>query len=102
MGSLASTLAAGGALHLNADVSHARRGAVRHAFRYRVDYLLMAPENLRPRGLFRLGRWGLFSFHAPDHGGTRGAGEGAPWAWRMLEQAGLLPHLQPRKAGGNL
>lgn len=86
---LASCLGAGEVLHLLADVTHARRGAVRHAFRYRVDYLLLAPEDARARGLFRLGRAGLFSFHAVDHGGARGAGEGTSWAWRMVQDAGL-------------
>lgn len=86
---LASCLAAGEVLHLRADLAHARRGAVRHAFRYRVDYLLLAPDSVRPRGLFRLGRAGLFSFNAPDHGGARGAGTGAGWAWRMFAEAGL-------------
>lgn len=90
MGDLASSLTAGEVLHLTADVSHARRGALRHTFRYRVDYLLLSPEAVRPQGLFRLGRAGLFSFHQPDHGGRRKAGEGAAWAWRMLEQAGLI------------
>ncbi|MTH64839.1 DUF1365 domain-containing protein [Paracoccus shanxieyensis] len=91
---LASVLAAGGVLHLPSDVAHARRGDVRHAFRYGVDYLLLAPETVRPRGLFRLGRRGLFSFCAADHGGMRGAGEGAAWAWRMLDRAGLARDAQ--------
>ena len=89
MGDLASILTGGEVLHLTADVSHARRGALRHAFRYRVDYLLLSPGAARPQGLFRLGRMGLFSFHQPDHGGRRKAGEGAAWAWAALEQAGL-------------
>ena len=89
MGDLASILTGGEVLHLTADVSHARRGALRHAFRYRVDYLLLSPEAVRPQGLFRLGRMGLFSFHQPDHGGRRKAGAGAAWAWAALEQAGL-------------
>ncbi|MBJ2149826.1 DUF1365 domain-containing protein [Paracoccus sp. IB05] len=89
MGDLASTLRGGEVLHLTADVSHARRGALRHAFRYRVDYLLLSPEAVRPQGLFRLGRLGLFSFHQPDHGGRRKAGAGAAWAWAALEQAAL-------------
>ncbi|WP_151719809.1 DUF1365 domain-containing protein [Gemmobacter serpentinus] len=88
-GGLAAILAAGGVLHLPADVTHARRGAVRHAFRYGVDYLLLAPETVRPRGLFRLGRFGLFSFCATDHGGPRKAGNGAAWAWDVLARAGL-------------
>lgn len=89
-GGIASLMAAGEVLHLASDVTHARRGAVRHSFVYRVDYLLLAPEKASPRGLFRLGRFGLFSFRDADHGGPRGSGEGASWAWRMLEQAGLV------------
>ncbi len=89
VGDLASRLAAGGVLHLPSDVTHARRGRLRHAFRYGVDYLMFAPEHVRAKGLFRLGRAGLFSFHAADHGGPRGAGTGADWAWQMLDRAGL-------------
>ena len=88
-GGLSCDLAAGAVLHLPADVTHARRGALRHAFRYRVDYLLFAPERVQARGLFRLGRFGLFSFCAADHGGARGAGRGAAWAWEVLARAGL-------------
>lgn len=88
-GGLFTQLAQGEVLHLTSDVTHARRGARRHAFRYRVDYLLLVPDLTRPRGLFRLGRAGLFSFCAMDHGGPRGNGKGAAWAWEVLGQAGL-------------
>lgn len=86
---LSGQLAKGEVLQLTSDVTHARRGGVRHAFHYRVDYLLLAPGTARARGLFRLGRAGLFSFHAADHGGPRGNGNGATWAWDVLTQAGL-------------
>lgn len=86
---LVSQLAQGAVLQLTSDVTHARRGARRHAFRYRVDYLLLAPEVVCRHGLFRLGRAGLFSFCATDHGGPRGNGKGATWAWEVLGQAGL-------------
>lgn len=89
MGPLAERLAAGAVLHLAADVTHARRGAIRHAFRYRVDFLLFAPETARFPALLRRGRFGLMSFHAADHGGPRGAGAGADWAWAQLAAAGL-------------
>lgn len=88
-GGLSGQLARGGVLQLTSDVTHARRGGVRHAFHYRVDYILLSPETARPRGLFRLGRVGLFSFHAADHGGPRENGKGAAWAWEVLAQAGL-------------
>lgn len=88
-GDLAAILASGETLYLGADVCHARQGALRHRFRYGVDYVLLAPEAVRPKGLFRLGRFGLFSFRSADHGGPRGAGEGAAWAWAALARAGL-------------
>lgn len=88
-GGLSGQLAKGAVMQLTAAVSHARRGGLRHSFRYHVDYLLLAPEAVQPRGLFRLGRVGLFSFHAADHGGQRGDGRGAAWAWGVLAQAGL-------------
>lgn len=89
MGGLAEILARGEVMHVLSDVTHARRGSLRHAFRYRVDYLLLDPESFRPRGLLRKGRFGLFSFRNADHGGPRGAGSGADWAWRVLGEAGL-------------
>lgn len=86
---LADRLARGEALHLRAEVSHARRGPIRHAFRYGADFLLLAPEHLRPITLLSRNRWNLWSFHDSDHGGPRGAGRGAAWAWEQLAEAGL-------------
>lgn len=86
---LADRLRSGEVLHLPASVSHARRGRVRHAFRYRADYLLLAPETWRGPALLARDRLGLASFHDRDHGGPRGHGEGAGWAWRQLKEAGL-------------
>ncbi len=86
---LANRLAAGEVLHLAATVTHARRGALRHAFRYRVDYLLLAPEHAKGQGLFSRNRFNLLAVHDADHGGLRGAGTGAAWAWEQLAQAGL-------------
>lgn len=86
---LSGKLARGEVLQLTSDVTHARRGVVRHAFHYKVDYLLLAPETARPYGLFGLGRRGLFSFCSADHGGPRGNGKGAAWAWDVLARSGL-------------
>ncbi|ARO14673.1 cyclopropane/cyclopropene fatty acid synthesis protein [Ketogulonicigenium robustum] len=82
-------------LHLPTDVGHARRGPLQHRFRYHVDYLLFAPEATlkRPR-LFGRNRLNLFSFYDADHGGARGNGSGADWAWDQFAAAGL-----PKRAG---
>ncbi len=64
-------------------------GAVRHAFRYRVDFVLLDPEGEARAPLFRRNRWGAASVHDRDHGGPPGAGEGAPWARRAFAAAGL-------------
>lgn len=85
---LASRLAAGEVLHLPARVTHARRGGLRHGFRYGVDYLLLAPDTARTGALFARNRFNLFSLHDIDHGGRRGAGKGAAWAIQQFSAAG--------------
>ncbi|WP_417724262.1 DUF1365 domain-containing protein [Salipiger sp.] len=86
---LADRLSAGEVLHLPASVSHARRGSLRHAFRYGVDYLLFAPGTMRPPLVMSHNRFNLLSVRDRDHGGPRGAGRGAPWAREALTRAGL-------------
>ncbi|SMO94008.1 DUF1365 domain-containing protein [Paracoccus laeviglucosivorans] len=86
---LAERLDRGQVLHMAADVTHARRGALRHAFRYKVEYLLLSPETALGSGLFSVNRFNLFAIHDRDHGGPRGQGAGAAWAWTQLEQAGF-------------
>lgn len=86
---LGDRLAAGAILHLPAHVTHARRGGIRHAFAYGVDFVLFSPDAARGRGLFSRNRWNLFAVHDRDHGGPRGAGEGAVWARRVLAGAGI-------------
>lgn len=87
---LAETLRGGAILHLPADVTHARRGRIAHAFRYRVDYLLLAPEHMRPPALLSRNRFNLVSIHDRDHGGARRAGAGSAWAWARLAEAGFV------------
>lgn len=102
---LAETLAAGTVLHMPAMVAHARRGAIRHAFAYGVDYLLLDPGRARGNALFSRNRFNLAAVHDRDHGGRRGAGQGAGWARAVLAQAGLGPDVtlalltQPRFLG---
>lgn len=90
MTTLADTLHSGTVLHMPASVTHARRGGIRHAFRYRVDYLLLSPERMRGPRLLSHNHFNLAALHDSDHGGPRGQGRGADWAWRQFQNAGLV------------
>lgn len=87
--SLARAVADGAVLHMRTAVMHARRGGVKNAFRYGVDYLLLDPESARGPWLFGRDRFNLFSVHQRDHGGERGAGSGAQWAWDRFADSGV-------------
>ena len=91
---LAARLAAGEVLALDATITHARRGALRHSFRTRADHVLLAPECARPPRGLSLDRFNLLALYRRDHGGVRGTGQGADWAWAQFAQAGL-----PRASG---
>ncbi|MBI1220895.1 MAG: DUF1365 family protein [Rhodobacteraceae bacterium] len=71
-----------------AETVHARRGATRNAFRYRVDFVLIDPDARRGPMLFSRNAPNLASVHDRTHGGPRGAGAGAVWARRALADAG--------------
>lgn len=89
---LPDLLQKGEVLHLQARISHVRTGAKRHAFRYKADYLLFAPEVMQhSRGVLRRNGFGLFSLMDRDHGGgaTRKTGQGAAWVWARFAEVGL-------------
>ncbi|MGZ9811492.1 DUF1365 domain-containing protein [Pseudoroseicyclus sp. H15] len=69
--------------------THARRGEVAHAFRYRVDFVLIDVEETRAPWLFSRRRPGLVSVRDVDHGGERGRGRGAAWAREACAARGL-------------
>ena len=75
--------------HIPGVTVHARRGSVQHSFRYGVDYVLLDPESDAGPSLLGRNRAALATIHDKDHGGPRGAGEGAPWARRILAERGL-------------
>ncbi|MBT9384163.1 DUF1365 domain-containing protein [Pseudooceanicola sp. CBS1P-1] len=76
--------------HIPGQTLHARRGAVRHRFRYSVDYVLIDPEDDAPLPLlFSRNRINLASVHDRDHGGIRGQGRGAAWLREALRDRGL-------------
>jgi DUF1365 family protein len=74
---------------VQASTWHGRTGTVRHAFRYRVDFVLLDPEAAVAAPLFRRNRFSVASVHDRDHGGPPGGGEGSAWARRVLAGAGL-------------
>lgn len=75
--------------HIPGTTVHARKGSAAHSFRYGVDYVLIDPDSPAGPRLFARNRPGFATVRDRDHGGTRGAGEGAAWARRVLAQHGL-------------
>ena len=76
--------------HIAGQTFHGRRGALTNRFTYGVDYVLFDAEKpVDAPWLFRRNRAGVLSVHDVDHGGVRGAGQGAAWVRGVLAQAGL-------------
>lgn len=71
------------------EVMHMRLRPFRRQFRYRVFTALLDIDALESaeRRLFKVGRFGLFSFHVKDHGPRDGSAL-RPWAERLLAEAG--------------
>ena len=71
--------------YISGVTTHTRRGAVRNAFRYGVDYVLIDPEEPTDGpALFSRNRFNLTSVHDRDHGGAIGNGRGPVWARDVL------------------
>ncbi|MEM8729913.1 MAG: DUF1365 domain-containing protein [Pseudomonadota bacterium] len=71
--------------HIAGQTFHGRKGAIRNAFRYGVDYVLMDAEaDVKGPGFFGRNARALFSIYDSDHGGTPGAGHGAAWVREVL------------------
>ncbi|MBJ3764118.1 DUF1365 domain-containing protein [Maribius pontilimi] len=81
--------------HIAGRTFHGRHGAVRNAFTYGIDYVLLDAEGAveAPRFFARNGR-GLMGIDDSDHGGPPGAGRGAAWVRAVLEahQIGHVAH----------
>ena len=89
---------------IRAETFHGRKGPVRNAFRYTVDYILLDPKKVQGPRLFSHNRGNLMSLQDRDHGGTPGQGRGAEWAREVLSKHGLpadrlLLLAQPRLLG---
>lgn len=89
--SLASRLRAGAVFAMPASLTHARRDDLRYAFRSRADFVLLAPEYAQLPRLMGRNRFNLIAFHDRDHGGQRGQGTGASWAWENFAKLELAP-----------
>jgi len=76
--------------HIAGRTWHGRRGAVRNAFHYGIDYVLLDAEaDLPGPWLFGRNARGLTALHDSDHGGPPGAGQGAAWVRQVLAAHGI-------------
>lgn len=70
--------------HIQAQTHHARRGALKNAFNYGVDYVLTDLERVTPRLMSR-NRFNLWSLWDHRHGGMPNDGHGVAWFKEVLE-----------------
>lgn len=81
--------------HIAGETYHGRRGAVKNAFRYSIDYVVTDAEAMTEGpGLFARNRRGLMSVQDRDHGGAPGQGRGAAWVRDVLKAHHI--HLEGR------
>ncbi|SLN61510.1 hypothetical protein ROJ8625_03137 [Roseivivax jejudonensis] len=74
--------------HIAGHTWHGRKGAVRNAFRYSIDYVLLdaeSPARASRPALFSRNGANVASLRDRDHGGPPGAGRGPKWARAVLE-----------------
>lgn len=74
---------------LRGTTVHARKGSLKNAFRYGVDYVLLDPDSARGPALFSRNRGNLTAVHDADHGGAPGKGRGVAWLRQVLAAHGL-------------
>lgn len=71
--------------HISGETYHGRRGAIKNAFRYSIDYVLLDAEaEVEAPALFGRNRGNLMSLQDVDHGGAPKAGVGAKWVREVL------------------
>ena len=74
--------------HIQAKTRHARRGAVKNAFTYGVDFVFTDMGATPPWPISR-NRFNLWSLNDIHHGGARGAGRGLMWFQQVLAAQGV-------------
>ena len=76
--------------HIQGSTFHGRRGEIKNAFSYPVDYVLMDADQAGPSlRLFSKDRRNVMAVHSKDHGGQVGHGFGADWVRAVLLDRGL-------------
>lgn len=76
--------------HIAGQTFHGRKGAIRNAFRYSIDYVLLDAEaEVRGALLFGRNRGAFASVHDADHGGTPKKGTGPRWVRAVLDTHGV-------------
>lgn len=77
--------------HIPGETWHGRKGAVKNAFAYSIDYVLVDAEDGAPAhpSLFARNGRGAMSLQDRDHGGPPHQGRGAAWVRDVLRQHGL-------------
>lgn len=75
-----------GVHHIAAQTYHGRRGAIKNAFRYSIDYVMVDAEaDVASPSLFSRNVGNLMSLHDSDHGGAPKHGKGAAWVREILK-----------------
>ncbi|SHF56453.1 hypothetical protein SAMN05444339_10833 [Loktanella atrilutea] len=76
--------------HVAGQTFHGRKGAVKNAFRYSIDYVICDAEAaVRGPALFGRNRRGVMALHDRDHGGAIKDGRGAEWVRQVLKANGV-------------
>lgn len=76
--------------HIAGHTYHGRKGETENAFRYSIDFVICDAEStLQTPRLFGRNTASLTSLQDVDHGGAPGAGSGATWVRRVLEEHDL-------------
>ncbi|ETX27094.1 DUF1365 domain-containing protein [Roseivivax isoporae] len=95
-----------GVEHIAGHTWHGRKGAVKNAFRYGIDYVLLDAEApIRGPRLFSRNGCNVAALRDRDHGGAPGQGAGPAWARAVLAEhqvraeGKLLLLAQPRILG---
>lgn len=95
-----------GIQHIEGKTFHGRRGDIKNAFSYHVDYVLLDPElEVDAPSLFGRNKSAMVAVHDRDYGGEPKNGTGVAWARQALAEADIqlggriLLLAQPRVLG---
>lgn len=73
--------------HIQGHTYHGRKGEIKNAFRYSIDYVLLDAEaEVRTPALFSRNKGNLTTLLDRDHGGPPHKGRGAVWVREVMDQ----------------